>query len=1209
MENEGKVQSKSPRKGRRIARGILIGLLSLWALVVIVLQAVLTPAVLTRVVNHFADEYVDGAVSFSGIKASMFKSFPNLNVTVDGLSLTYPHDRFAAFDSFYRDVVEPLRDAGRNPAADTLASLSRLSVSVNYVDLLFGKIHIRHAILERPRVFAHRFGQEAASWNMFRTGEDPSDTARSSIPPIKIGKVSLAGRPHAVFTDPADTVFAQLDFKELNLKGGLDLDKVSFSDVSIGVDSLLVFGRLPADTLSFALDRFSLKNHKDRYDISLASRASLALKSAGRMDVPFDLDCRLVPDFAAKVFEVDRLKASVATIGITGSGKAALAGDSTYLKADLAIGDEPVSKVTEYFGTAFPVLRKVRTDARISLDAHCDGWLVPARKSLPPMEAHLTVPRSSLGWEGFKEDGTFDLEAKVVSDVGKLALEVPDLCLAIDGASVQLKGNTLDLLEDDPLFSVDSRIHTNLDSLMRFLPEDSGISASGKLDGTLKGRFRTSQLDLYNFGETSLEGKLVSDGITLSALSDTLVAYLGHTSIGLGPYSHKEASQSDHKEASHDHIGVTASIDSLYASYGESTFFRGSGINLAAHNTDEKIPGAPGRHPLHGHLDIASFGMMDTDSCFVGLRNSSNVFKLTQTPKGKQMVPYMSLSSSNKSIAVREGVNRLSVGDASFSVSAHPVKAENESRRRHLLDSLQKVYPGTPRDSLLRKAFAERNRSRADYLSDKDFAARDIHITLAGSLAEYVRDWDISGSLKFKEGTVITPYYPLENRFSDIRGKFTNNMVNLSSLRVDSGVSDISASGTLTGIRRMLTSGRGRLDLEMDITSERIDLDQILSAIDAGSRFVAPGSNIALSGVDDRTYLSAVQGSAQEDSTAGSRLLVLPSNLNAKVNIQAGTVKYSKLETSWVASRLEMKERCLQATNTLAMTNMGEAFLEGFYSTRTKKDLKAGFDLTLSNITAEKVIELFPAVDSILPMLKAFKGLLDCEIAATSLIDTEMKVVMPTLSGMIKIDGRDLSLADSEDLNKLRKTLFFKDRDSSYIDRLSLRGIIHDDLLEIFPFLLKVDRYTVAASGLQHFDQNFKYHVTAIKSPVPVRFGVNLKGVFDDWDWKLTKARYRKKLPSFEDEVDTVRFNLVNAIHNIFERGVDQAIRQNEQSQAVVESKKAAENYSADQPVEELTEEEKRQLETAGGEAEGEAGKAGGEEETGGEEEAGGEEA
>jgi hypothetical protein len=44
----------------------------------------------------------------------------------------------------------------------------------------------------------------------------------------------------------------------------------------------------------------------------------------------------------------------------------------------------------------------------------------------------------------------------------------------------------------------------------------------------------------------------------------------------------------------------------------------------------------------------------------------------------------------------------------------------------------------------------------------------------------------------------------------------------------------------------------------------------------------------------------------------------------------------------------------------------------------------------------------------------------------------------------------------------------------------------------------------------------------------------------------------------------------------------------------VGESKKAAENYSADQPVEELTEEEKRQLENAGGEAEGEAGKASG---------------
>ena len=41
--------------------------------------------------------------------------------------------------------------------------------------------------------------------------------------------------------------------------------------------------------------------------------------------------------------------------------------------------------------------------------------------------------------------------------------------------------------------------------------------------------------------------------------------------------------------------------------------------------------------------------------------------------------------------------------------------------------------------------------------------------------------------------------------------------------------------------------------------------------------------------------------------------------------------------------------------------------------------MSAGFDLNLVDITADKVITLIPAVDSIIPMLKNFKGMLDCE--------------------------------------------------------------------------------------------------------------------------------------------------------------------------------------------------------------------------------------
>ena len=377
-----------------------------------------------------------------------------------------------------------------------------------------------------------------------------------------------------------------------------------------------------------------------------------------------------------------------------------------------------------------------------------------------------------------------------------------------------------------------------------------------------------------------------------------------------------------------------------------------------------------------------------------------------------------------------------------------------------------------------------------------------------------------------------------------------------------------------------MTSSRGRLTLDLNLSSEVIDLNEILIAVNAGGQYVPPGEKAALSEIDDASYMRTVRNEAAQDSLTASPLIVIPSNLNAKVGIQAGTIKYSDLETSFVSTDLEMKERCLQMTNTFAMTNMGEVFLEGFYSTRTKKDLTAGFDLMLSNITAEKVIQLFPAVDSIIPMLKAFKGLLDCEIAATSAIDTSMNIVLPSLSGMVKIDGKNLSLSESEDLDKLRKTLRFKDRDSSYIDRMSVRGIVKENQLEVFPFILNVDRYTLALNGLQGFDQQFKYHVAAIKSPIPFRFGVNLGGTFSDWRWKLGKAKYKSvKIPLFDDEIDGLRVNLVSSIHNIFDRGIEQAIRRNEESQQAIEEKKAEVSYTGAEETEELSENMKKELE------------------------------
>ena len=1134
---------------RRLLRWIVFPLLGILAIVFVALQVVLDSAFLAKAVNSIADEYVDGTVAFSRVRASMFRSFPNLNVSIDDFSLTYPHDRFAAYDS----LVSPgdsLHNLGRSypvpelvegPGQDTLAHFDRLSVSVNYLEAFRKRIRVRHAILEHPRIFAHRYDSVTANWNIFKTGpSSDKDPSSFKVPDIKVGKLSLGKEAFAVFTSIPDSLEAAL-----------------------------------------SLDHLTLKNHRDHYDIDLLSRILIIAEPTGRMVLPLQLKTRFIPDFERNVYELQGLRASVATVDMTGSARVDMSGEHMYIKAGARIDREPVSEVVDYFGDNFPILKKLHTDALISLDADCDGYYIPETKSLPELSVHLEVPDSHIGWEGIGEKGRFDLDATATVVDGRLTAQVQDFCFHIQGADINLSGSAADLLCDDPLLNIDSNLHLRLDSLMHFLPEGMDLTARGSLDGNVKGAFRLSQLDIYNFAGIGLTGELRSGGIRIESPSDSLLAFLGSTTISLGPYTHDEDGDEVHGEEEHHHVGLSGTVDSLYAEYGASTFIRGTGIKLAAHNSDESIKGSPGKHPLHGHLDIASIGMMDLDSCFVGVKGSGNVFKLTPTPAGRQTIPYMSLSSSNKAVTIRERVNRYSAEGVSLSIAAHPNSVEAGTRRKHLLDSLQRVYPGVARDSLFRRAFSRlRGGQLPDYLSEKDFEKKDIHISLGESAAKYLKEWDLSGSFSIRSGAVITPYYPLDNNLSGLRGRFSNNRIDLSNATVKSGASDISASGYLTGFKRLLTSGKGRLTLDMDISSEYIDVNEILLALNAGKQYVPPEGNLALAGVDDGTYLNSVRAEAVADTSATASLIVLPANLNARVGIQAGTVRYSNLETSYVSTDIEMKERCLQATNTLAMTNMGEVFLEGFYSTRTKKDLKAGFDLMLSNITAEKVIQLFPAVDSIMPMLKAFKGLLDCEMAATASIDTAMNIILPSLSGMIKIDGKNLSLSESKDLDKLRRTLRFKDRDSSYIDAMSVRGIVKENQLEIFPFILKVDRYTLALNGIQQFDQKFKYHVAALKSPIPFRFGVNLGGTFADWKWWLGKAKFKSsKIPLFDTEVDDLRLNLVNSIHNIYSRGVEQAILQNEKAQEAIEEKKSEVSYSADQ-TEELSAEERKTLET-----------------------------
>ena len=1134
-------------KALRIIRNIVLGLVVLVLLLLVALQVVLRPKVLTPIVNDFAKQYVDGGeLRFSRVKASVIKDFPFLNFTLDSCAIVYPHERYARYDS---TIVEkgrfPLLQAGRAPVMDTLASFEKLEASLNLVNLLKKTSYdIRRVELDHPRIFAHYYDSTAANWDILRLSDPEDTTASAPLPPIRLQKIRLTNRPFIVFTDQKDTLLGMLTMRRLSLDGKIDTYKLPESRLRLRADSLFLTGRLPADTVSVGLDRLEAEGKDRKVSLSADAKAFLSMRSAGRMRVPVHLEADAAfPKRADEALEaqVDRLALKVATIDLKGNGNVVFHPDSTEIKADATIEKCPLGKLLDEYQVNFPVLKKIKTDAVLDLDAHCDGVLAEGR--LPRINAHLQIPDAYLDYEGIGRRGQVSLDVDANTDEElKLDLDLNRVLVDIVGGHIDLKGTAADVTGEDPFFAINGKIRARVDSLTKAFTADKGITGTGSITASLNGQARLSQLTMAKIGNADIKGNAVIRDLSVDDTKDGLKAWVRKADLQLETKGNRI---DNNLRRGARVLALDATLDTLDATYKGGTFVRGKDIKVQAQNSAAILRGGKELTPLMGTLTAANLSMRDEEGTAIGLRDNTETFRITPSTKDFR-TPKLNLTSESVGVRLRSGSNGVLLRNFKFDITAnrHLTAERTSTRMNHLLDSLQRVWPGVPRDSLLIKYRQSRPRRSLPAWMQDDFRNQDIHVNLSDAVRQYYRNWDFSGNVALERARLLVPAFPLTTQVTDLRGTVTNDKVDLKNITIQAGESNLSAQGTLGNLRRSLLM-RGTMELDANVTSDHLDANELIRAYAYYSSYDPVPSMERAS--DEVIEQAMEQAELPPDSTA-SRLLVVPGNLNARVSVEASDILYDSLEVSWAAADLEMKQRTLQITNALAATNMGEMHFEGFYATRSKRDIKTGFDLNLVDITAEKVITLFPAIDTLVPMLKSFAGDLNCELAATAEMDTLMRLKLPSIDGVLRISGKGLSIdGDSPEFKKIAKMLVFRNKNGAYVNEMGVTGMVRDNVMEVFPFVLDVDRYTLAASGLQHLDESFSYHLSSIKSPLLVKFGVNVWGDdFDHINYQLSRARYRRiPVPDFSKQLDTVQNSLLASIHNIFELGVDQAIAEN----------------------------------------------------------------
>ena len=151
---------------------------------------------------------------------------------------------------------------------------------------------------------------------------------------------------------------------------------------------------------------------------------------------------------------------------------------------------------------------------------------------------------------------------------------------------------------------------------------------------------------------------------------------------------------------------------------------------------------------------------------------------------------------------------------------------------------------------------------------------------------------------------------------------------------------------------------------------------------------------------------------------------------------------------------------------------------------------------------------MLPDLDTLMPMLRSFEGSGEFHIAVETYLDSLYNVKKSTLRGASSIRGQDLVLMDGETFGEIARTLRFSRQAKNRVDSLSAEFTIFREEIDVYPFLMVMDRYKVVIGGRHNLDMSFDYHISLVESPLPVRMGVNIAGNMDQMQYQLAMPRY-----------------------------------------------------------------------------------------------------
>lgn len=958
--------------------------------------------------------------------------------------------------------------------SDSLLAFKQAVISFRPTDYLFGgKITIGEVNIEEPRFYGYVNKKGSANWDIYSSEPDSAATDKKPLPPIDLQKVRITnGR--FTYDDRQGDLFAEINGFFLSLDGSLTTGGNKL-DVETGCTSILFSS--PTYTLANKL-ALKLKSQlllSDNYNTVTLNNAELLVNN-----LPFTAD--------GSVSSLPFLK-------------------QTRIDMEVGLKISDMNDLLHFIPDAYFQNRdKTVAKGSIIMEGNIHGFL--GDSIVPSVNLCCKIENGSYHMKGVKQGiDTLQMDMDLhlngmYPDSSFLSLE--QLTLKGMTTSLDMQGKVTNLLTSP---NVDTNIKGKIDFTRlakEFINPDT-LFLQGVMDADLSASFNIDDLLNSQYGKVHASGRLNID--TLKAYSlplgmDVFItkAHFSVDSTGLS------SSYLDNK----DLLSMSMSVDSLNMKYQDAINTNISKLAIQAKTSP--VIDTTAVIPMTGQIrfDYLRTRLPDSVLLVAGKTVLKGGIKSSVSDK---RIPTLGATISVDTlryfiIPMRTG---MILSENTFNLEALPYRDAMRQRWLARTDTVRTNSAKRPR------------RTRT--------TGNQVQIDSTDVTSQLLRQWEVRGSLSFKQMRGFSRIMPIPMKIDQTTLKFNTNDITLTDARLHLGKSDFMLNGEIKSIRQAMLRG-GKLRGNFSLTSDYIDCNQLIKAINSGMQYAELQESAGHTGIDTESLATLDTHTLQDAISVASldttdQVFVIPANLDMTLHTNAKKIDFKDAELSNVEGEIIIRNQSVNLSNLAMNSNIGRGNMTMFYTAKDSRGASAGFDLDMEDVMVEKLISLYPAIDTLVPMLRSFEGVVDCQITATCKMDSTMSLELPSLHSACYLHGENMVLLDGETFTEISKTLMFKNKKRNVIDSISVDLAIKDNKIEVFPFLVEMDRYKVAVGGTHNLDMTFNYHLSVLKSPVPFKLGIDITGNLDNFKYKIVKCRYKDIFkPAKEAELDSTRTNI-----------------------------------------------------------------------------------